>query len=60
MLFSPGYNTHAFLVDFLEYYGCRPPNARNCVYEGGFWDYLVGPLGEENELVKSEHKCIVQ
>ncbi|VDM65306.1 unnamed protein product, partial [Strongylus vulgaris] len=33
VLFSPGYNTHAFLVDFLEYYGCRPPSARNCVYE---------------------------
>ncbi|KAE9416775.1 hypothetical protein Angca_005932, partial [Angiostrongylus cantonensis] len=33
VLFSPGYNTRAFLVDFLEYYGCRPPNARNCVYE---------------------------
>ncbi|KIH44572.1 hypothetical protein ANCDUO_25402, partial [Ancylostoma duodenale] len=33
VLFSPGYNTQAFLVDFLEYYGCRPPSARNCVYE---------------------------
>ncbi|KAK6014377.1 hypothetical protein OSTOST_20241, partial [Ostertagia ostertagi] len=37
-----GYNTHAFLVDFLEYYGCRPPNARNCVYEGGdVWDHFL-------------------
>ncbi|PIO60005.1 hypothetical protein TELCIR_18515, partial [Teladorsagia circumcincta] len=54
MLFSPGYNTHAFLVDFLEYYGCRPPNARNCVYEerctyalqhgvrgGDVWDHFL-------------------
>ncbi|CAI4224634.1 unnamed protein product [Auanema sp. JU1783] len=33
VLFSNGYNTYSFLVDFLKYYGCRPPNARNCVYE---------------------------
>ncbi|GMS83641.1 hypothetical protein PENTCL1PPCAC_5816, partial [Pristionchus entomophagus] len=33
ILFMPGYNTSAFLVDFLQYYGCRPPCARNCIYE---------------------------
>lgn len=34
VLFNPGYNINAFLLDFLQYYGCRPPSARNCVYEG--------------------------
>ncbi|GMR35958.1 hypothetical protein PMAYCL1PPCAC_06153, partial [Pristionchus mayeri] len=33
ILFMPGYNTSSFLVDFLQYYGCRPPCARNCIYE---------------------------
>ncbi|GMT14320.1 hypothetical protein PFISCL1PPCAC_5617, partial [Pristionchus fissidentatus] len=33
ILFMPGYNTSAFLIDFLQYYGCRPPCARNCIYE---------------------------
>uniref|UniRef100_A0A915AZD3 Protein SZT2 n=1 Tax=Parascaris univalens TaxID=6257 RepID=A0A915AZD3_PARUN len=33
VLFNQGYNTNAFLIDFLQYYGCRPPYARNCVYE---------------------------
>ncbi|KAI6184934.1 Protein SZT2 [Aphelenchoides bicaudatus] len=33
VLFNPGYNTNAFLIDFLQYYGCRPPFARNCIYE---------------------------
>jgi hypothetical protein len=32
--FRPGYHMNAFLVDFLRYYLCRPPYARNCVYEG--------------------------
>ncbi|KAI1715222.1 KICSTOR complex protein SZT2 [Ditylenchus destructor] len=33
VLFNPGYNTNAFLTDFLQYYGCRPSFARNCIYE---------------------------
>ncbi|KHN85310.1 Protein SZT2, partial [Toxocara canis] len=33
VLFNQGYNTNAFLIDFLQYYGCRPPYARNCIYE---------------------------
>uniref|UniRef100_A0A914GZY5 Uncharacterized protein n=1 Tax=Globodera rostochiensis TaxID=31243 RepID=A0A914GZY5_GLORO len=33
VMFNPGYNINAFLIDFLQYYACRPPLARNCVYE---------------------------
>uniref|UniRef100_A0A914VJL8 Uncharacterized protein n=1 Tax=Plectus sambesii TaxID=2011161 RepID=A0A914VJL8_9BILA len=33
VMFTPGYNTNAFLIDFLQYYGCRPAFARNCIYE---------------------------
>ncbi|CAD5211766.1 unnamed protein product [Bursaphelenchus okinawaensis] len=33
VLFNRGYNTNAFLIDFLQYYGCRPPFALNCIYE---------------------------
>uniref|UniRef100_A0A914YD68 Uncharacterized protein n=1 Tax=Panagrolaimus superbus TaxID=310955 RepID=A0A914YD68_9BILA len=33
LLFNRGYNTTAFLIDFLQYYSCRPPSARNCIYE---------------------------
>lgn len=33
VLFNRGYNTNAFLIDFLQYYGCRPPFAQNCIYE---------------------------
>ncbi|VDM96212.1 unnamed protein product [Thelazia callipaeda] len=33
VLFSHGYNTNEFLMDFLQYYNCRPPYARNCIYE---------------------------
>ncbi|VDN58252.1 unnamed protein product [Dracunculus medinensis] len=33
VLFDRGYNTNAFLIDFLQYYGCRPPYTRNCIYE---------------------------
>ncbi|KAI6221740.1 Protein SZT2 [Aphelenchoides besseyi] len=33
VLFNPGYNTHAFLIDFLRYYNQRPPYSRDCVYE---------------------------
>ena len=33
LLFAPGFNTNAFLIDFLQYYGCRPSFARNCIYE---------------------------
>ncbi|CAJ0586929.1 unnamed protein product, partial [Mesorhabditis spiculigera] len=32
-LFKSGYDTNAFLADFLQYYGCRPAYAQNCVYE---------------------------
>ncbi|CAJ0960057.1 unnamed protein product, partial [Mesorhabditis belari] len=31
--FKSGYDTNAFLADFLQYYGCRPAYAQNCVYE---------------------------
>lgn len=34
VLFNPGFDTNAFLVDFLRYYGSRPPHARNAIYEG--------------------------
>lgn len=37
VLFNPGYNTTDFLVDFLRYYNCRPPYARNCIYEEKVW-----------------------
>lgn len=33
VLFNRGYNTSAFLIDFLQYYNCRPPSARNCIFE---------------------------
>lgn len=32
VLFNPGYNTNAFMIDFLRYYGCRPPYARDCKF----------------------------
>ena len=35
-MFRPGYHMNAFLVDFMQYYGCRPAFARNCVYEGKY------------------------
>uniref|UniRef100_A0A915DTS3 Uncharacterized protein n=1 Tax=Ditylenchus dipsaci TaxID=166011 RepID=A0A915DTS3_9BILA len=53
VLFNSGYNTNAFLVDFLQYYGCRPPFARNCIYEetincsrlqvghGNIWEFFL-------------------
>ncbi|KAM3715693.1 KICSTOR complex protein, partial [Dirofilaria immitis] len=33
VLFNYGYNTNDFLIDFLQYYNCRPPYACNCIYE---------------------------
>ncbi|KAE9551261.1 hypothetical protein FO519_005518 [Halicephalobus sp. NKZ332] len=33
VLFNRGYNTSAFLIDFIQYYSCRPPSARNCLFE---------------------------
>ena len=44
VLFNPGYNTNAFLLDFLQYYGCRPPSARNCVYEGVFVHFEINSI----------------
>uniref|UniRef100_A0A7E4VP94 VWFA domain-containing protein n=1 Tax=Panagrellus redivivus TaxID=6233 RepID=A0A7E4VP94_PANRE len=59
--FSRGYNTSAFLIDFLQYYTCRPPSARNCIFEENcvFKDNLKVPGSSVwEDFLKNDHKYL--